>query len=390
MKLLMVWHAGGIETYRERIKELSKKFDEIILLVPNKWNEGGKLVKSSDILLAENCKIVCGKTLFNFHASTYIFTTTLIKILKDFKPDIIHIHEEPWSLSAFQLFLYTKILKINSKLIIDSAAISLTKKPIFFSKIEKVMYKHTDIIFARNHEVSNIVKKRGYKKSIHILPNGVDTNNFKVMSDREILDAKQKEGIWKNKIIVSYIGRMVKEKGIFDFIEAAEELLKKDENKYGFIMVGSGPEFERVRTVLKGKGIDKYFILNTRVASDQMPKFMNLIDLLVLPSHSMPNWKEQFGRVLVEAMACGKPVLGSNSGAIPEVVGNKKYIFEQGNISQLVNKVEGIIADFSEFKEISIRNRLRVESKYSWYALSDYYYNVIYSELIQKNLRSEN
>ena len=63
---------------------------------------------------------------------------------------------------------------------------------------------------------------------------------------------------------------------------------------------------------------------------NDVPRHLRALDALVLPSESTPLWKEQFGHVLIEAMACGVPVVGSDSGAIPEVIGEAGLLFPGG------------------------------------------------------------
>jgi glycosyltransferase involved in cell wall biosynthesis len=67
---------------------------------------------------------------------------------------------------------------------------------------------------------------------------------------------------------------------------------------------------------------------------------MNSLDVLVLPSRSRSFWKEQFGRVLIEAMACGVPVIGSSSGEIPNVIGDAGLVFKEGDSAQLCEKLK--------------------------------------------------
>jgi glycosyltransferase involved in cell wall biosynthesis len=71
------------------------------------------------------------------------------------------------------------------------------------------------------------------------------------------------------------------------------------------------------------------------IASTEMPQQYAEIDVLVLPSLTRPNWKEQFGRVLVESMAAARPVIGSDSGAIPGVIGNGGLVFPEGDVAAL-------------------------------------------------------
>ena len=78
---------------------------------------------------------------------------------------------------------------------------------------------------------------------------------------------------------------------------------------------------------------------------DDLVGILNQLDVLVLPSHTTGNWKEQFGRVLIEAMACKVPAIGSDSGAIPEVIGNDRCVFPEGDVPALAAIIERLAAD---------------------------------------------
>ncbi|MEI2401377.1 glycosyltransferase [Niallia taxi] len=377
MKLLLIWHAGGVESYWKRVEELAKRFDQVLLLVPEEWNEGGKIVKTNDFQLAENCNVESGKTIFNFHGATFFYLNNLYSVLKRFKPDIIHLHEEPWSMAAFQTILYTKLLKLKSKIILDSSAITLQKKPLPFSWIEKYTYSNIDLAFARNIEGKQILIDRGCTSSINILPNGVNTDIFKKLDEREIDEVKINNGIPSNKKIICYMGRIIKEKGIYDFIDAARIIINKYKSEYTFLIIGSGPEYSNLKDFINKEKLNEHFIVKEKLNPMEVPSIMNTIDLLVLPSRTMPNWKEQFGRVLVEAMACGIPVLGSSSGGIPEVINDERFVFREGNIDELSGKIRGITNN-SSLRIENIKNGVnRVENLYSWEAISQYYYEVL-------------
>jgi glycosyltransferase involved in cell wall biosynthesis len=87
---------------------------------------------------------------------------------------------------------------------------------------------------------------------------------------------------------------------------------------------------------------------------------MNALDLFVLPSETRPNWREQFGRVLVEAMACGVPVVGSDSGEIPTVVGDAGLSFPEGDAARLAECLRSLLADAALREELAQRGRERV------------------------------
>jgi L-malate glycosyltransferase len=119
----------------------------------------------------------------------------------------------------------------------------------------------------------------------------------------------------------------VAEKGIDTLLYA----VSKATDNVHLLIIGNGPEKESLQLLSRQLGLTDKCRFIDAVAYDLMAGYMNLLDLLVLPSRTTPNWKEQFGRVLVEAMACKVAVAGSNSGAIPEVIGNPEAIFLEGD-----------------------------------------------------------
>lgn len=152
---------------------------------------------------------------------------------------------------------------------------------------------------------------------------------------------------------VGFFGRLVPEKGILILCEAMKSYPELSLSVYG-----EGPlEKELMRYHVEYKGVYQPADLD-RVFSG--------IDLLVVPSITSRSWKEQFGRVIVEAMARGILVIGSNSGAIPEVIGNDRLIFQENDIFALVNKIREITSLSSEeLRQLSKGMRKRFEDRFS-------------------------
>ena len=96
-----------------------------------------------------------------------------------------------------------------------------------------------------------------------------------------------------------------------------------------------------------------------------MPDFYRSLDLLVLPSRTRPNWKEQFGRVLIEAMACGVPVLGSDSGEIPHVIGDAGIVFPEGDVEMLRCQVQRLMVDRAARNSLAAAGRQRVLDRFT-------------------------
>ena len=96
-----------------------------------------------------------------------------------------------------------------------------------------------------------------------------------------------------------------------------------------------------------------------------MPEFYRSLDLLVLPSRTRPNWKEQFGRVLIEAMACGVPVLGSDSGEIPRVIGDAGVVFPEEDLEALRFQLQRLMEDPTARKSLAAAGRERVLARFT-------------------------
>jgi glycosyltransferase involved in cell wall biosynthesis len=102
-----------------------------------------------------------------------------------------------------------------------------------------------------------------------------------------------------------------------------------------------------------------------RIDSSAMPAFYRDLDLFILPSRTTPGWKEQFGRVLIEAMACGVPVIGSDSGEIPHVIDGAGLTFPEGDRVALTAHLQRLSDDSSARAKLAAAGRRRVLEHYT-------------------------
>ena len=156
----------------------------------------------------------------------------------------------------------------------------------------------------------------------------------------------RKLGINKDSIRILFVGRLVPEKGIFDTLTAFSMLLKKIEN-IELLIVGSGSPtilFQIKQLVANLKISNKVKFLGN-IEYSQMPKIHNLANIFCLPSIPTKTWAEQFGYSMVEAMACGKPVISTSSGSIPEVVKDHitGILVKPSNLTGLETALEELI-----------------------------------------------
>ena len=117
-------------------------------------------------------------------------------------------------------------------------------------------------------------------------------------------------------LLIGYAGKLVEEKGLRTLLHAFAEVARENPRAH-LILAGGGPLHDELLATAAEMGLAERVHLPGIIHNSDLPAFMNALDVFVLPSETRSNWREQFGRVIVEAMSCGVPVVGSDSGRDP-------------------------------------------------------------------------
>ncbi|RLT41238.1 MAG: glycosyltransferase family 4 protein [Chloroflexi bacterium] len=285
------------------------------------------------------------------------FYRTLTFGMPAFRPHIIHAEEEPDSLAALQIALARSLFAPKSKLLLHTW--QNVDRPLgpAVQAVLRITLAGADGIFCANREAAELLRRRGYAGPTPIIPAvGVDTESFRPRSPR----------LPTGPFVVGYVGRLVAEKGIDTLIDAAARLLGDDlPRPLHLRIIGAGAEETALRRRVEEMGLAGKTEFLPPVPPSQIAQKMAELDALVLPSRTTPVWKEQLGRVLLEAMAVGVPVIGSDSGAIPEVIGDAGLIFPEGDVELLAARLRQLIADAALEDELTRRGQARVSALYS-------------------------
>ncbi|HYN90200.1 MAG TPA: glycosyltransferase, partial [Ardenticatenaceae bacterium] len=209
----------------------------------------------------------------------------------------------------------------------------------------------TDHAIAGVHDAALVLRAKGYTGPLSIIPQfGVDPQQFHPVP--------REPG---RPLTIGYAGRYVEEKGLFVLLDALAGL----EGDWRFVARGSGPLAGALAARTAELGLAERVQILPPLPSTEMASFYQAIDLLVLPSLSRPNWKEQFGRVLIEAMACGVPPVGSASGEIPNVIGDAGLIVAEGDPAALRGALAHLMADSAYRQHLGQRGRQRVLAQFT-------------------------
>ncbi len=279
--------------------------------------------------------------------------------LNRIKPDLIHLEEEPDSLVALETVVARQVFVPRARLVLFTWQNLLRRRKPIVQAITRYVLPRVDHFIAGNREAIGVLRDQGYTGAVSQLPQlGVDPDRF-----RRLPSDALKMDLGLNGFVVGYIGRLTHEKGVDLLIRAAHRV-NQDEN-IQLLFVGRGPMRDRLEGLAEELGLQRFCTWIGPVPHHEIPLYLSAMDALVLPSRTTTSWKEQFGHVLIEAMACGTPVIASDSGAIPEVVSDAGLIFPEEDVQSLSAHLLRVLRDSALKRQLRQRGRQRVIENFS-------------------------
>lgn len=346
MRVLMVSKALVTGVYQKKLEELARFPDvELLTIVPPYWLEGRVGSVNLNKRYVEGYELVVEPMRFNGRHHVH-FYPGLWKQMRRFKPDIVHIDEEPYNVVAAHATMLARRVKARP---IFFAFQNLHRRyPPPFSTIERYCYSRASAGIAGNQDAADVLRQKGFRKPISVIPQfGVDP---------QIYRPTPRTTDWRHEPTVGYIGRVVPEKGLDTLIEAVATIPSRPH----VFIVGSGSHRLALQHQAERLGARDRVQFRSAIPPENVPAMLADFDALVLPSLTQNNWKEQFGRVLIEAMACEVPVIGSDSGEIPNVIGEAGLIFPEGNAGVLAAHIRKLLDDPAYRRTIGKAGRKRV------------------------------
>jgi L-malate glycosyltransferase len=259
--------------------------------------------------------------------------------LPQFQPDIIHVENEHHSWIMCQVLLCRKLFAPQAKVVAFSwdnlFPRELVAKDEVLEHLAKFNRQFIDFFITGNRAAKEILLAKGTPADkVEVIPQfGIDPEMFFPFTTEKRQSSREELGISRDEFATGYVGKLMEEKGLFDLIEAVNQLRATSQRKLVLVMLGKGELELAIRSVCAQVGL-RLVLLPAR-KNHQVVEVMNVLDVLVLPTHTKPPIKEQFGRVLIEAMACGTPVIGSDCGEIPNVIRDAGLVFHEGDVGQL-------------------------------------------------------
>lgn len=348
MRVLMLSKACVVGEYQRKLEALARQPDvELTCLVPPFWRQG-------DTRLALERAHTAGYRLavvplrFNGHFHFFHFVG-LRRWLERVAPDVVHVDEEPYNLAS-GLALRLAARRGARRLFFTWQNL-YRRYPPPFSWWERYSLRAAQHALAGSEEAGGVLRRKGYRGPIAVIPQfGVDPTVFQPRPRSP-----------RAELLIGYAGRLVEEKGLAVLLQAAAQL----DRPWRLEIVGAGPLRNALGQQADALGIGERVSFVPHAPSGAMPALVAQWDVLALPSLTRPNWKEQFGRILVEAMASGVPCVGSDSGEIPHVLGDAGLVVPEGDAGALAAALGRLADDPGLRAELAERGRARVLTHYT-------------------------
>lgn len=366
MHVLRISHSAVVDAWRERERELRRQGVTVRLLSAQVWDEGGVPVP----LRPREGEDVVGVRTFGIHPALFVYDPRPLWRALSHDWDVLCIHEEPFALATAEVLAIRWLLarlgrgRPDAPFVLYSAQNIYKRYPFPFGWFEGRILRRAGAVSVCSVDAGRNARLKGLRGQVELIPLGIDPVHFSP-GDRADADADPTRSAAPGRIRVGYAGRLASHKGVDVLLEAVA-----GDDRLSLDIAGDGParhELERAASALGGR---VRFL--GALGGEDLPGFYRGVDVLAVPSLETPRWIEQFGRVVVEAMACGTPVVASDSGALPEVVQDAGVLVPPGDPDALRGALLSIGTDPALAERLRKRG-FEVAERCTWQAVATQY-----------------
>ncbi len=349
MKLVVISHAcitPENQAFFQRIAEVSGW--SVTIILPNRWKTDFKDRYAVQKLAGFTGGLIPIGVHLQGKVPLHFYHFRVFAALRREKPDVIYVHNEPYALSTCQIMLFNSIFL--HRIIGFYAAQNIKKNyPWPIRLLERFNLRSADYCFPVTESAAVALRDKGFAKRIAVLPLGVTEQHLQI-----------RQTAAPALFVIGYVGRLVPEKGI-DILLRALALLESAD--WECRIIGDGKVKDDLKNLSNELGIENKIKFLGYVAHGEIAVQIRGFSVLVLPSLTKANWKEQFGRVIIEALAAGVPVVGTQSGEIPFLIRKLQggIVVDEADPVALAHALHALLSDPALADRYATQGRQNVE-----------------------------
>jgi glycosyltransferase involved in cell wall biosynthesis len=298
-RLLVVSHPAVVTVNQEVYLELQRRGWELEIVLPRRWRSeySGRTI-APEALAGLESTLRPTRVALRGRPQRHFYLTSCRSLIKQARPDVAFVEAEPFSLAAAQW--RRGLMALGVPFGVQCAENIDRALPAPVRQMRSAVLRDAAFVAARSETAAQLARTWGARGEVAFAPHAVP-----IWERPEVARSEH--------FTIGYAGRLVQSKGLLDLLAAVRRLQAPVE----LVLIGDG----ELRAELEGQEIpgSRVRVLD-RLSHEQMARGYAQLDVLALPSHTTTTWKEQFGRVIVEALWCGVPVVGSDSGEIPWLI----------------------------------------------------------------------
>lgn len=362
VRVTVVWHGAMTAESRLPFQYLHETGWDVTLIAPASWKLYVSQPQQYNPEPYETFRAIPLKVTADWHAVTFGYKG-IKRVLDDSRPDLLFVYEEPYSRIAYGLMCWSVTRGVP--LVVQTCQDLFKRYPPPFGWMERAVLKQCAVGLGLNQTCLNVLERKGFTGPSFVIPSGVALARYQDSS----LEPMVKKAPGQPVFYMGYVGRLSPEKGVDLVLEALREL----PDYVQLVVVGDGPERSRLRQMADRLGISRRIFWLGALEHAQLPSVYASLDVLVLASRTRPNWQEQFGRVSIEAMAAGVPVVGTRCGAIPEVLGDVGFLVEEDSPREIAAVVDRLAVNDELCRSQAVRGRERVTRYFTYQCVAEAY-----------------
>jgi glycosyltransferase involved in cell wall biosynthesis len=311
---------------------------QVYIIIPKGWkDEFGNTL--NDLSAAGVDEVIPLPVLANGNIILHAYRARVIRLLKQLEPDLIYMNHEPYAVATAQ-FCLANIRSVRVPFGFYSCQNINKKYRAPFSFAERLVYRNSSFALPITQDVSDVLTSKRFHGDRIVCPLPLDPEKYHPRLRSNAPAVFRQDG----ETVFGFVGRLMEAKGLRTLATA---LAKLRELPWKLLVVGTGEFQGELEQLFSSANVRSRVSFVGYVPHEQTPAWLAAMDVLILPSETQPNWKEQFGRVIPEALACGTAVIGSDSGEIPNLIKQSGggLVFQEKNPEALAQALRVMITE---------------------------------------------